>query len=259
MKIIIISLILFFSINGYTEGLRIAILDFAAGGVPDTTAKIFSDWLRTELINNKKLIIIERSAMTSIMKEQAFSMSGCTDTACAVEIGKILSANKMLIGSIQMWENKIVINARLVDVEKGIAEIAHRASYNSVKDLDREVVNFAQDLSSRIEGIPVVMRDADERNDSGKIDAALSDDTKPKTHDIVLDFETDGDINSIIYVVKNYVIDGDICFKKKNFSCARDEYIKGLTIIDKILTSDQKNKIGIFIKGIQTRIEKTGL
>lgn len=135
--------------------LLIAVIDFEAKGLSRQDALRVSEWLRTELINTNQFRVIERSAMNAILKEQAFAMTGCTDTSCAVQVGKLLSARKMLIGSVEYWNNKVIINGRIIDVEKGVAEFAHRETVNSIKELDTGATSFAKNLARRISGQPV--------------------------------------------------------------------------------------------------------
>jgi len=135
--------------------LLIAVIDFEPKGLSRQDALRVSEWLRTELINTNQFRVIERSAMNAILKEQAFAMTGCTDTSCAVQVGKLLSARKMLVGSVEYWNNKVIINGRIIDVEKGVAEFAHRETVNSIKELDTGATSFAKNLARRINGLPV--------------------------------------------------------------------------------------------------------
>ncbi len=139
----------------YKQGLLLAVIDFKPRGVSRRIAKRLSEWLRTELINTGQFKVIERSAMNEILKEQAFSLTGCTDTSCAIKVGKLLSARKMLVGNVESWEGKILINGRIIDVEKGIAEFAHKETVSSLKDLDTGATNFAENLARKIKGHPV--------------------------------------------------------------------------------------------------------
>lgn len=136
-----------------TEVFLIAVLDFKAKGVSRNDAVHVTEWLRTDLINTGRFKVIERSAMDAIFREQSLSMTGCTDTSCAVEVGKLLSAKKMLMGDVELWNDKIFINGRIIDVEKGVAEFAHRESINSIKELDTGTSNFAKNLSRKINGL----------------------------------------------------------------------------------------------------------
>jgi len=58
--------------------------------------------------------------MESILKEQAFSLSGaCNSAECAVEIGQLLSAKKMVVGDIGKIGETYSITLRMVDVSTG--------------------------------------------------------------------------------------------------------------------------------------------
>jgi TolB-like protein len=133
--------------------LLIAVMDFDGKGVSRADASRVSEWLRTELINTNQFRVIERSAMNAILKEQAFAQTGCTDTSCAVQVGKLLSARKMLVGNVESWSGKVFINGRIIDVEKGVAEFAHKETVNSMLDLDTGAANFAKNLAKRINGM----------------------------------------------------------------------------------------------------------
>jgi hypothetical protein len=139
----------------YNEGLLLAVIDFEPRGLPRQDSTRLSEWIRTDLINSGQFKVIERAAMNEILKEQSFSLTGCTDTSCAVQVGKLLSARKILVGTIESYNNQIFISGRIVDVEKGVAEIAHKETINSVKNLDKGASNFVKNLTKRINGIPV--------------------------------------------------------------------------------------------------------
>jgi curli biogenesis system outer membrane secretion channel CsgG len=90
---------------------RLAVMDFKAKGVSHTVADNVSELIRTELINIGKYTVLERSQMSEILKEQSFQMTGCTDVSCAVQVGKLLSARKIMVGSVMQVGSKIVISA----------------------------------------------------------------------------------------------------------------------------------------------------
>ena len=77
-----------------TEQMKIAILDLQPVGVSKLTAKTVSDLLRTELFKTKLFTVIERQQMNIILQEQKFQQTGCSETECAVQVGKLLSADK---------------------------------------------------------------------------------------------------------------------------------------------------------------------
>ena len=80
--------------------MRIAVLQFTSSCVSEQTALTVSDILRSELVKTGKFTVIERKEMGNILKEQSFQLTGCSDVECAVQVGKLLSARKILVGSV---------------------------------------------------------------------------------------------------------------------------------------------------------------
>lgn len=168
-KITIFYFFIIFLTAAYSqEKARLAVLDFEAKGIPNNTAQMASELLRTEIINTNTFEVIERSEMSKIFKEQAFSMTGAVNVSKAVKAGKLLSAKKILIGSITKWKNKIIINGRLIDIEKGVAEFAHKETITSLDDLDKGVELYGKNLSLKVKGLPVISSDLDDSEESGQ-------------------------------------------------------------------------------------------
>jgi TolB-like protein len=151
-KSILVSLIFLLAGNLYAEKIRIAIIDFKPDGVSQTFSRRVSELIRNEMINTGSYTIIERTSMDSILKEQAFQQAGCTDDSCAVTIGRLLSAKKMLIGTILKLGNKTVITGRIVDVERGTADFSHSQVVRSESRLFHAISLFAKNLTLRMQG-----------------------------------------------------------------------------------------------------------
>lgn len=134
------------------EKMRIAIIDLKANGISEVTSATVSSMLRSELIKMGRFIIVERAQMDAILQEQGLQQTGCTDASCAVELGKLLSARKMLVGEISPMGESIVITVRIVDVEKGISEFAGTQKAPSENELDRAVQLAANELAYQMEG-----------------------------------------------------------------------------------------------------------
>lgn len=108
------------------EKLRVAVMDLKAEGISERTARTVSNMLRTEFVNIGKFTVIERNQMNAILVEQGFQQTGCTDASCAVQIGKLMSARKILVGEVSPMGKSIIMTVRIVDVEKGVSEYAAR-------------------------------------------------------------------------------------------------------------------------------------
>jgi hypothetical protein len=152
--------------NAYSqvrEKMRIAVMDLKGEGIQSNTTRVVTNMLRTSLINLKKFTIIERSQMDQIMKEQGFQKTGCTDQDCAVQIGKVLSARKMLIGELSSIGSSLIITVRIVDVERAEAEFAEMEKAQDVNQLDTAVTRLTDKLAVRIYGKDSGKPDEEER------------------------------------------------------------------------------------------------
>ncbi|MFH2069613.1 MAG: SUMF1/EgtB/PvdO family nonheme iron enzyme [Elusimicrobiota bacterium] len=136
------------------EKLRLAILDLGAKDVSAMTASKVSELLRTAMFNTGLFTIIERNEMEAILKEQKLTLTGCIDEKCGLKIGQLLSANKILVGTVMKLGEKIIINARIVDVEKGALDFAEKTSCTKESEIDIACDEFANKLSARITGRP---------------------------------------------------------------------------------------------------------
>ena len=98
----------------------VAIMDLQCQGLSAADAVIVTDRLLSELGKAGTYDIVERTKRDEILKEQGFTMTGaCDQTSCLIEAGKMLSASKMVGGSIGKFGQAWVVNLRLVDVTTG--------------------------------------------------------------------------------------------------------------------------------------------
>jgi hypothetical protein len=134
------------------EKMRIAVMDLKGTMVAARTVATISNMLRNDLINMAAFVVVERAQMDAILKEHAFQQTGCTDQSCAAEMGKLLSAKKILVGEVSTLGKSIMMTVRIVDVEKGISEFAANEKAESEEVLDQAVENIAKKLAARIDG-----------------------------------------------------------------------------------------------------------
>ena len=101
------------------DKMRIMVLDFGGSGVePSLLVAAYED-LETKLIETNRFIVIDRSTRESRMSELKYQRSGCVTDECIIEIGRELSANYVVNGSINKIGKSFQINIKLVDMEQG--------------------------------------------------------------------------------------------------------------------------------------------
>ena len=135
----------------------IAVFDFSNNGLSNNEVSTLTDRLRTELVNVSEFKVVERSKIDDILKEQKFQLSGCVDE-CFLEIGKMLGANEIVIGSFGKVGNIFTISARIVDAESG--EVMQAISYDSDYSVENLLKFGMRDCAYRLMGKkPPVTRD----------------------------------------------------------------------------------------------------
>lgn len=112
-----------------------AVMPLAAQGVDSVSALIVTDALVDGLIGSAKIRVMERTQMGKILQEQGFQKSGaCDGTECAVEIGRLLAVDRLVVGSVGRLGEAYTITARTVNVETG--EITGSARVQLRGDID---------------------------------------------------------------------------------------------------------------------------
>jgi TolB-like protein len=125
MKKPLAILLLLFSFASAQE--TIAVIEFEAKGISQIEASALSDELEINLTNIGGYQVVERGQMENILQEQGLNQTGCISSECAVEVGKLLSVQKIVLGSISKVGSTFSVNAKIVDVESG--EIIKSANY----------------------------------------------------------------------------------------------------------------------------------
>jgi hypothetical protein len=128
---------------------RIAVLDLKPDGIQLSEARKISELIRTEIINTGNYVVIERSQIDTLFKEYGFTQLGVTDENSAIKLGKLLAAQKILIGTAMKLGESIVITGRVVDIEKGIAEHGARVSARREEDLIDSISEFIAQLTGQ--------------------------------------------------------------------------------------------------------------
>jgi hypothetical protein len=72
--------------------------------------------------------VIERGAIEEVMKEQAFTLSGMVNEDTAIEVGKLVGADVIVMGSITVEIGFGKVNARGIDIETGETIVAKEAT-----------------------------------------------------------------------------------------------------------------------------------
>lgn len=121
----------------------VAVLDFESLGTEDYLGKAVAEIIRTTLVSNKNYLIVERAQISKALSEQKFQQSGIIDDKSAVEIGKVLGADLIIVGSVVRIGNAYTINSRMIDVITGEAKLGKNVTgtnLNLITAMSNELV-----------------------------------------------------------------------------------------------------------------------
>jgi len=99
----------------------VAVLDFRVENMAAADGKLIVDLLSSALIGTRRFRVLDRSQQESILKEIEFSLSDCVDERCQLQVGRMLSADKIVVGSLGRVGGRYILNAKLLQVQTGEA------------------------------------------------------------------------------------------------------------------------------------------
>ena len=146
--LILLSLTVFLPSFIFADDMKVlAVPTIEAKGVAETTAYTCRNILEAALIKTGTFAVMSYTDVEEILEAQAFSLSGCTDDSCAVEIGELLSAEKIVVGSLDGIGEAMVLTVRLIDVEKGTIEKAEVVNIDKIESLQDQAFTAAFNLA----------------------------------------------------------------------------------------------------------------
>lgn len=85
----------------------------------DTWVEKIPDYLQYELSRDTAIVMVERHALKSILDEQALSMTGLADSSRVREVGKLISAQYIVMGTVDREGEWTRIDAKLINTVTG--------------------------------------------------------------------------------------------------------------------------------------------
>jgi len=115
---------------------RVSVATLKGEGVPGSQAALISDAVLSEMRHSGSVDIVERKNLDKLLLEQNLQSSGiCSESDCAVKIGKVLGVDFMVVGTLGSIRKNMLMNLRLVNVESG--EVVGSISRQSSSGMER--------------------------------------------------------------------------------------------------------------------------
>ncbi|MBT6939275.1 MAG: PEGA domain-containing protein, partial [Candidatus Marinimicrobia bacterium] len=135
----------------FAQDITIAVFDLENNGLKDSEIRILTERLQSELVKVGGYTVVERKKIEKIFEEQKFQMNGCVEE-CLIEIGMLLGAKEIVIGSAGRFGSTYTISARLVNATSG--EMIRSSDFDSEGDistlLKSGMFRVASELTGRV-------------------------------------------------------------------------------------------------------------
>lgn len=124
----------------------ITVFEFSGSGIPHPELVVFADYLVSHVVQLGGYRVIDRSQRKNLLEEVEFSQSDCSDETCQIEIGRMLSASQVVVGSVGQFGNRYILNAKLVDVESSKLINSVSRNYTRIEELLQDSGDVVQQL-----------------------------------------------------------------------------------------------------------------
>lgn len=144
---------------GLTTGIAHGQITVAVGDFENRTDRLYLDswailipeYLAGELSRSRDITVVDRERLDAVLDERKLQMAGLTDSSAALEIGRMLSAQYMITGTVSEIGGWIRIDSRITSVATG-RMVAENVSARSAKHLEKMIGLLAGNLKVQMTG-----------------------------------------------------------------------------------------------------------
>lgn len=113
----------------------ITVLDLITEDISKSEMGVIINRLSSALFQTGKYTVIDVSQREQILKEMEFSLSGCSDESCMLEVGKMLSAEAIVVGNLGRIGDRIAVSVKMLETETGKTLSTADETYNDINTL----------------------------------------------------------------------------------------------------------------------------
>jgi len=150
-KSLLISVLLFISLLP-VEAVKpnVTVIPFNSIGLSKSDAQSLTLFFETALQNTNTFVLIEQTEADNILQAQEYSLSDCLDEPCATEIGRLLSADQIVLGTVGMVADLHYVTVKIIDVQTGQNLVAKKERDKSLSALVEKLDTIAQLLVGKV-------------------------------------------------------------------------------------------------------------
>lgn len=126
----------------------ITVLDFSVNNISKSDMNSIISLFSSALFRTGKYTVIDVSRRDEILKELQFSLSGCSDESCQLQIGKMLSAEQIVVGDIGNIGNRYILTSKILETETGKTLKTSDGIYKDLDALIDDIFKFTDRLTT---------------------------------------------------------------------------------------------------------------
>ncbi len=131
---------------------RIAVLNFTANNTTEDIARIVRNNIELNLFKSNKFEVLEHDRLEYILKERKFLLSDCREETCALEIGHMLSAEYVIIGSVSKLKTYNIL-IKVLHVKTKQLIIADSTDIDKIENIRRVSLKLSNNVANEIEDL----------------------------------------------------------------------------------------------------------
>lgn len=116
----------------------IAVLNIDSKGVINTSEEM-GYLVRLELEKTEVYSVMDKYEVNEIVKANKIDLNNCYSKSCLVNAGSLLKVNKMISGSIERFEEKVIVSLRIIDVASGVIEKNETTEYLNLPEIQKMI------------------------------------------------------------------------------------------------------------------------
>ena len=138
------------------SGISIAVADFS--GADKELGRFLADTLLTDLAQSERLRMVERAEIGKALTELKLQSTGLAEPQDIKKVGRLLGADRLIVGSYLVRDGQMLINARLLDVRTGRVTSGGAANVTGNRDNVLPLVHqLAHRFHKRVTGAELLL------------------------------------------------------------------------------------------------------
>jgi len=116
---VLCMLVIALALQAQNDKLRVAVFDptSSSTSIDSGTKEAVREIVSSTFVNTGKYIMVERSLLQQVMKEQKFSNTDVVDESQATELGRLAGANKVVLSVVSLVGGRNMLSIKVIDVK----------------------------------------------------------------------------------------------------------------------------------------------